>query len=106
MFLYLIPLFITVIIEDSLALIVSGDKKFVLIVTLANIITNPAANFVANKYAHIFWGGTFSIMLIVFATIIAEWLIYLAVYRKRPWFLLSFSMTANGLSWLFGLMLF
>lgn len=106
MFLYLIPLSITILIELTLALIRTSNARFLTLIVVANIITNPAANYIINKYPNIFWTETYPIVLIILAIIIVEWLIYVLFIRKNIMLLFYFSMLANGLSWLFGLLLF
>ncbi|MCL2144322.1 MAG: hypothetical protein FWH43_02335 [Endomicrobia bacterium] len=99
--LYLLTLTLTIIIETSVALILTRDKKFILLVIIAQIITNPALNFLIQTYPELYFNPV-AILLLEIAVVIIEWLFYLAFYGKKPLKLFLFSLLANAGSYFFG----
>ena len=90
-------LILTIIIEGIVAL--PFGWKFVGLVTLANIITNPAINAFVWHY-HI--TSTPIILLLEVAVVLVEWGIFSVFVRKNYGKLLLFSLIANAVSYLSG----
>ena len=93
-------LILTIIIEGIVAL--PFGWKFVGLVTLANIITNPAINAIVWHY-HI--TSTPIILLLEIAVVLIEWGIFSAFVRKNYGKLLLFSLIANTVSYLSGFLI-
>ena len=96
----LYALLLTIVIEGIIA--APFGWKFVGLVTLANIITNPAINAVVLHY-HI--TSTPTILLLEAAVVLIEWGIFSAFIRKNYGKLLLFSLVANAVSYLSGFFL-
>ena len=93
----LYALLLTIIIEGIIA--APFGWKFVGLVTLANIITNPAINAVVLHY-HI--TNIPIILLLETAVVLIEWGIFSVFIRKNYGKLLLFSLVANAVSYLSG----
>ena len=96
----LYALLLTIVIEGIIA--APFGWKFIGLVTLANIITNPAINAVVLHY-HI--TSTPTILLLEAAVVLIEWGIFSVFIRKNYGKLLLFSLVANAVSYLSGFFL-
>jgi hypothetical protein len=99
---YLTALILTIIIETFIAVVIIRDKKFILLVIAAQIITNPALNFLIQQYPHLYFNSTY-LFLLEIGVVILEWFFYLIFYKKQPFKLLLFSILSNGLSYGIGI---
>ncbi len=97
----LIALLLTIIIEGIIAL--PFGWKFVGLVTLANIITNPALNGIIWHYQII---STQTILLLEAAVVLVEWGIFSVFIRQKYLKLFLFALVANAVSYLSGLLIF
>lgn len=97
----LIALLLTLLIEGILA--APFGWKFVGIVSLANIITNPALNSIIWHYQII---NTSTIILLEEAVVLIEWGIFSLFIRKHYGKLFLFSLFANAISYLSGFFIF
>ncbi len=97
----LIALLLTIIIEGIIAL--PFGWKFVGLVTLANIITNPALNGIIWHYQIT---NTQTILLLEAAVVLAEWGIFSVFIRQKYLKLFLFALVANAVSYLSGLLIF
>lgn len=96
----LIALLLTLVIEGILA--IPFGWKFVGLVSLANIITNPALNGIIWHYQIT---STQTILLLEAAVVLIEWGIFSAFIRKNYAKLLLFAFVANLVSYLTGVFL-
>ncbi len=96
----LIALLLTLVIEGLLA--IPFGWKFVGLVSLANIITNPALNGIIWHYQIT---STQTILLLEAAVVLIEWGIFSAFIRKNYAKLLLFAFIANLVSYLTGVFL-
>ena len=98
---YLVPLFLTIIIELAVIYLLGfRNKKLFILIILVNILTNPLLNFVVNKYSFDFT----KILYLEIAVVIIEGIILsVCMKEKLPFFRLSFIM--NATSFLIGLWL-
>ena len=96
---YIIPLGFTIIIELAVVLLLGfRTKKFILLVIIANILTNPSLNVLVQHYYFTF----LQILCLEFFVTVIEALFLKYTYKENlPYFRLSFIM--NALSFLIGL---
>ena len=97
----LIALLLTIIIEGLLAL--PFGWKFAGLVTLANIITNPALNGIIWHYQIT---SMQTILLLEAAVVLVEWGIFSVFIRQKYLKLFLFALVANAVSYLSGLLIF
>ena len=101
---YLVPLLLTLVIEITVATLFCREKKFLLLVVVANILTNPLANFLVKTFP-IIWYYPLGVPLLEVAIVLVEFGFYSAFYRKRYAFLFLFSLCSNACSYLTGVFL-
>ncbi|MBQ9245102.1 hypothetical protein IJ182_02415 [bacterium] len=98
---YIIPLLLTIIIELTIVYLLGfKNKKLLILVIIANIITNPVLNFIVGSFSFDF----IEILILEAIVVIFEGLFLKLLYRTNlPYFRLSFIMNAS--SYLIGLWL-
>ncbi len=102
--LYFTVLILTIVIETLVALIFTREKQLLLLVIIAQIITNPALNFLIQSFPELYY-NTAAIFLLEAAVVVVEWLFYLAFYKKKPLKLFFLSFVTNAGSYFFGILL-
>ena len=104
----LLPLLLTILIEVIVAILLGYKKRDeILLVILANIITNPALNYllILNNYLRVFKYSALVILLEILVVLIEWQILYFALKKPRSkLFILSLAM--NTASFLLGLLIF
>ena len=93
----LIALLLTLVIDGLMAL--PFGWKFVGLVSLTNLITNPALNFTLWHYQIT---STQTILLLECLVVLVEWGIFSVCVRKKYFKLFLFALLANAVSYLSG----
>ena len=98
---YLVPLILTIIIELAVVYLLGiKDNRLLVLVIIANILTNPLLNFVVRHHSHTFM----QIICLEVIVVITECVFLKYTNRvKLPYFRLAFIM--NAVSYLIGLWL-